>query len=139
MPVVNTPHDPKLKKAMEEIKPILEKYGVGAAITLVSKTHSEYLYKLPKWSCVAITDRGFSIYSKKEDYDSVEHQHEIVETTTALIAQIRDLGGQTFMLFDGCLKELGEHFEILHVPFYKPEFAGESGAKRSDQDDAEKG
>lgn len=93
-------YDPELKEAMARIKHILEDHQVGAAITLVSKSHSEFLYHLPKWSCIAWTDRGLSIYSQERFHRSKEDQKRNQEESFHIVYQIRDIAAQTFMLFE---------------------------------------
>lgn len=111
-------YDPKLKKAMEEIKAILKNYDIGGAITLVSKTHSEYLYDLPTWSCVAFTDRGLSIYSQERHFKSKNEQKENQEVSFHVFYQIRDIAAQTFMIFEECTKAIKQNANVEHQSFY---------------------
>jgi hypothetical protein len=118
-------HDPKLKEAMEEIKVILRKYDVGASVTLVSPTHSEFLYELePTWSCVRFTNDpkgqpALRFTATLERYGSAEKRQEAAELTTHMLLQIRDLGGKTFMTFEEVRKQLERFFKIDHKPFSK--------------------
>lgn len=108
--------DPKLKIAMEEIKDILLKHEIAGAITLVSKTHSEYLYHFPKWSCVSMSDRGLSAYSQKRFYPNAEAQKENVEQSLHIVFQIRDIAAQTFTWFDRFTQMIREKIDIEHRP-----------------------
>lgn len=111
-------YDPKLKAAMEEIKQVIKKYEIGGAITIASKTHAEFLYELPAWSCVSFTDRGLSIYSQKSHFRSIDEQRENQEASFHVIYQIRDIAAQTFMLFEKCTKGIEQHANVEHKPFH---------------------
>jgi len=55
--------DPKLKAAIEEIKPILQKYDVAALVVLSSEDALEYLFEIePSWSCMHIEKRPDGLF-----------------------------------------------------------------------------
>jgi len=116
----NLPYDPDLKEAMLKIQEIMDEYKIGGSITLASKTHAEFLYHFPKWSIVQLVKpSGVRIRSKRKDFDSKEEQHKINEESCHLVARVRDMSGQAFMIFENIFKQLDDHFDIEHEPFSK--------------------
>jgi hypothetical protein len=116
-------HDPKLKEAMAEIKNVLNKHDLAGQVTLVSKTHSEFYWKIdPTWSCakpepaesgkVAIRFRA-----TKKDIPDKEERRKLAELTLHLLCQIRDLNAQNFMVFDELLNQLGKVIDFEHKPY----------------------
>ena len=88
--------DEKLKTAMEEIKGVLKKYDIGAAVVLASETHMEYLNEItPTWSCCwfeKLPDGtlGLRIRSQREDYPSLAAQKKCTEDTVGMIMGFAD-------------------------------------------------
>ena len=115
--------DPKLKMAMEEIKRILVKYDIAAQITLVSPTHSEFLYHvLTSWSVVVWNEDSIRFKSKRADFKNKKEQNYKTNSTVHMLLQIRDIAGQTFMILDKIKTQLDKHMKIEHKPFqgFKP-------------------
>lgn len=115
-------YDPNLKMAMLEMERTCKRYNIGAALLLVSTTHSEYGYLLPPWSCVSWeTDpEGQTVLrfrSHHTSYESKEAQRLEQDKTAHLLFQLRDLGGQTFMMFDEVCAQLQKVLDIEHHPF----------------------
>lgn len=107
--------DEKLKEAMAEIKMICRKHDIGACITLVSKTHSEYRYEMPKWSVAQlVSGGGVHIRAKREDFPSDETKHAACELTAHLLCQIRDLNALSFLNMEQILKTLEPYWKIEH-------------------------
>ncbi len=116
--------DPKLKEAMEDMKVILKKYDIGAHISLVSPTHSEFLFHIsPTWSCAKFEDDGKAIRFKATEISegSKEARHKTQELTLHLLLQIRDLSGQSFMTMEKIQTELKKHIDFEHKPFSQGE------------------
>jgi hypothetical protein len=115
--------DPHLRKAMAEIQKLLRRYRIGGAITLVSKTHAEYAYQFPYWSVIQPErgpggEEGIRIRSFKTYYRSKEEQREAMAASLHCLLQMRDIGGQTFVVMDDLRKQVEEHLgTIEHVPF----------------------
>ena len=118
----NPGYDANLKMAVIEMERILARYQIGGALLLVSKTHSEYAYRLPVWSCAQFeTDpdgkTALRFRSHHSSYGSKEAQHQAQENTAHLLFQLRDLGGQTFLVFQQVCAQLEQTMDIEHHPF----------------------
>ncbi len=63
-------YSPKLKKAMAEIKKVLDEYDIAGSIVIHTPGFSEYLDHLtPSYSCAKMEPNGtLRIRAKKEDY-----------------------------------------------------------------------
>ena len=69
--------DQKLKKAMEEIKFILDRYDIAGTVALSTNKDLEYLYRLtPSWSIVTVEEEtGYvGVKALRKDYSSKEEQ-----------------------------------------------------------------
>jgi hypothetical protein len=117
---MRTPFDPKLKEAMEEIKPILKKYDCMGALFLVSPTHAEYLYHLDaSWSVIKFEyprpdQVGFRIRSKKEDFPSKEAQHFATESTVHFLTSCLQFGRKLQHEMGELVTLLGKHMKIAY-------------------------
>ncbi len=112
--------DPNLKMAAEEMKEILKKYDIGGHITLVSPTHSEFMFAIsPSWSCARFTADTNQIHFKatQEMFGSKEECKKAQERSLHLILQIRDMGAQAFHVMENVRVQLSKFFDIDHVPF----------------------
>lgn len=110
--------DPKLKEAAAEIKGILMKHDIGGYVMLVSKTHSEYMFRLDtKWSGIKNVDNQFSIEIKKANYKTIELFRETKALTQHLIHQIRDLSALGFSHMERLIAQVSEHIPVDHESF----------------------
>lgn len=50
--------DPQLAECKERVKEIIDEYGFGSIIILISPTHGESAFNFPKWTGVAMTTQG---------------------------------------------------------------------------------
>lgn len=120
-------YDPKLKEAMEEIRSVLKKYDIAGAVTLASPTHSEYMNEIsPSWSCARIetTPEGKKSVRFKAtiaEYGSKESRDAAALATVHMLLQIRDIGGQTYQMFDAIAEQLEGQMIITHKPFHTGE------------------
>lgn len=64
-------YSPKLKKAMEEIKHIIKRYDIAAAVVLHTPGNAEYYFNVsPSYSCAKINGNELRIRSRvNEDYN----------------------------------------------------------------------
>jgi len=118
--------DPRLKQAMAEIRALCRRYDIGGQITLVSKSHAEFGYFFPTWSVVQPEkgpegQEGIRIRSFKEYYSSAQAQHDAMEESLHCLYQIRDIAGQTFMMFENLTAQVEEvsGLNIEHQPFHE--------------------
>lgn len=66
-------YSPKLKKAAEEIKQILNKYDIAANVILHTPGHTEYLLHItPTYSCAWLENDMVRFRARKEDYNGNE-------------------------------------------------------------------
>jgi len=114
------PYDPKLKEAMAEIKVILKKHDIAGAVSLVSETHSEYLYDFPSWSGIKLTGDGLKMDIKHKDFKAKADFNEAATIAMHVLHQIRDIGGKSFMIFEKVINTIIEKtgIEVEHEPFH---------------------
>lgn len=63
-------YSPKLKKAADEIKLILNKYDIAANVILHTPGHSEYLlHIIPSYSCAWLENGMVRFRARKSDYN----------------------------------------------------------------------
>jgi len=111
-------YDPKLRKAMAEIKIILVKYDIGAFVTLESKMHSEFqLFIEPSWSLARfLIKKGIPVGI----HFKVRKAHpKDTDATAGMLYSIRDLCGKTFLQMEQLSRQLEESVKVIHVPFGK--------------------
>ena len=83
--------DEKLKKAMEEIKFVLQKYDIAATISLSTESDLEFLYRLDtSWSIVSSNNDEVRITALAEDYPSKEQQKKAVEDSANMLLGLRE-------------------------------------------------
>jgi hypothetical protein len=103
--------DTKLKVAAEEIKEILKKYDIAAAVVLHTPGHGEYFVQLnPSYSCAYMyNDNEVRFYSKKADYKTVDEQVQKQADTSNMLRLLTDCTAFNF----GSLNFLSEQFDKL--------------------------
>lgn len=110
--------DPKLKEALEEIKPILNKYDCMAAMVLVSPTHSEYLNHLTaSWSVMKIEtspggESAIRFRSKLEEWPSKEAQRRATECSVHTITTVIEWTRMQNAAFRSVVQVLRSHMKI---------------------------
>lgn len=81
-------YSPKLKKAMEEIKEILQKHDIAATVTLHTEGHAEYLNHItPSYSCAKMDEQTgrFELRARKIHYSNeAERQNKLMATANML-------------------------------------------------------
>lgn len=103
---------------MAEIVQIIERYDIGGSVTLASKTHSEFRYQFPSWSCVSLVENGIRVKALKKDYDSIDDWHRTMELSFHVLYQMRDIAAQTFMMVEDLNKKIEGKIEVQHEPYY---------------------
>jgi hypothetical protein len=116
-----TPFDPKLKAAAEEIKEILKKYDAQGTMLLVSPSHAEFLFHVDtSWSVLKVeVDAAdpehyqlIRFRSKREDFPSKEAQIAAVTATVHGITSTLQFGRLVQQRMQELLDELGKHMKI---------------------------
>jgi len=84
-------YDPKLKKAMEEIKAIMHDAGIGGVVILHRPGFVEYLNKIdPPYACINIDNLStLKIRAKKDMYaGGAEERNQVLADTANLLATV---------------------------------------------------
>lgn len=108
-------YSPKLKTAMERIKPILKEYDICATIVLHTPGFSEYLTKVDSaYSCAKFEGDFLRIKAKlQEDFDGDKDAwNEKVTDTVNMIQHFADVSANTSMSMYDLLDKLKESVEI---------------------------
>lgn len=113
--------DPKLKTAMREIMDILDRHDIAGQITLVSKTHSEFRFKLdPSWSVAKLVKQGLGWAIRfrltKQDIPDDDERTEIGGMTIHILAQMRDISEQNYLAMSAALAQLATQLDFVHTP-----------------------
>jgi hypothetical protein len=113
--------DPRLQKALNEVKQVMARYGLAGACMLVAETEAAFTYRMhAPWSAMRSdpgTPLGFRFRAVSAD-EGKEKTHKRVEGAMHTICQLTDFGYQTAQWMEDMqmmLRELGIDFE--HTPF----------------------
>lgn len=83
-------YSPKLKKAMEEIKAIVEKHDIAAVVVLTEPGHSEYLQKVnPSFSCARFEAGSLRITAKASEIGK-QKRDELLTNTSNMFKLLAD-------------------------------------------------
>jgi protein tyrosine phosphatase (PTP) superfamily phosphohydrolase (DUF442 family) len=114
-------HDPKLQKALDEVRQVMARYGLAGAVMLVSDQEAAFSYKMDApWSALRYEPGlplGFRFRAKSNE-DGKEKTRSRVEGAMHTICQISDFGEQTTAWMEDMklmLRRAGIDFE--HTPF----------------------
>lgn len=117
-------YSPKLKKAMAEIRQVLEKYDVGGMVVLHDAGgHTEFLGKLdPSFSVAWVEDGGVRIRARlNEDFGGdKEKWTKAVGDTVGMFSNFEDVGLMLLEQNHRILEMLEKHVEI--TPTGPPNF-----------------
>lgn len=107
-------YDPKLREAMKEIVQVLNKYDCGALVSLHSLIGSEFrMHMEPTWSMIRLIDGGEKAHIKFR-----WKEKERMNGTAGMLCSMRDIGALFFGQADNLVKQMEQHSEIEHTPFY---------------------
>jgi hypothetical protein len=110
--------DQTLKQAVEEIRAICKHHNIGAALSLVSPTHSEWAYIIPPWCRVQMFPTGeVRIRIKESEFSSRDAAYEAATLTAHYLLQLRDLGYKTYREMEMLAERLAKYLEIDHTPY----------------------
>ena len=115
---MNPTYDPKLKELAAKIEALCQEYSAGAFISLISKTHGEFRYVLPKWTSLleTISAAGLPmvrLLHKKE----LGHTHEQAELTAHFLFSLRDTAALCFSFCEKFIEKIDEKWKPEHEPF----------------------
>ena len=104
----SAPFDPKLRKAMREIRVVMDKHDIGGFVGLFSQGHAEFLNHIePTWSMAR--------YKRDEQGNPIgirlkvrKKLRERSEATVGMFANMRDLAAMFFGHADGFIKEISK-------------------------------
>ncbi len=114
-------YSPKLKKAMEEIRDVLNKHDIGAYVVLHTPGHSEYLLKIdPTYSCARFDGDHVRIKALRKDFPNKQAWEEKVAGTSNMLSLLGSVGGRTAVAILDISKQLdkivdAEHFDGGHT------------------------
>lgn len=109
-------YDPKLKIAMNEIREVLIRHGIGAVVCLHGeKQISEFMHFIdPPYSC-AYWDKskgGLRIKAKLSEYPSREEWEKTMGATVNMLVHFRNFGERVNLIFSQVLNKLSEQVDI---------------------------
>ena len=113
-------YSPKLKKAMEEIKAVLDKHDIAGSIVLHTPGHGEFLMKInPSYSCAFIDhlpggQQGIRFRSRlQEDHQGdAAKRHKAQEDTANMFDIMSSAVGQEALKYMDAMDLLKEHLDI---------------------------
>lgn len=116
-------YDPKLKKAMEQIKAVLEEHDIGASVVLHSPGFGETFMKVdPSYSCAFIQEdtegrQGVRVRTRlQEDYNGdAAKRNKAQEDTVNMFSIMSEQVGKQALNFMEVMKLLESKFEITHT------------------------
>ena len=106
-------YHPKLKKAIAEIKDILDKYDIAGVVVIHTPGHSEYLTKInPSYSCgTLIEGKGLHMKAKLADFNGdKEAMHNTVQDTVNMIHHLAEVTGLKGYEFIQIKEQVDEYF-----------------------------
>lgn len=118
--------DPKLAKAMTEIKAVMDKYECGGFAVISSREATEYELHFPKWSAAqfdTVTEvvttpgggqhQGVGIRVKSKGAVGTE-EHKRLESSVHLVMSVRDTCGLMAEQMHRVVMMLMRHMDIEH-------------------------
>jgi len=113
-------YDPKLRIAMNDIKKILEQYGIAGIIILHSDMQcAEFLHHIsPPYSAARwMGDMGIHVRAKLADFGGDKAtRNKVINDTVNMALTFRDLSAQAFSLFDALVNTLKTQIDIDDTP-----------------------
>lgn len=122
--------DLKLKVVAEEIKDILKKHDVAGAIALHLPGYGEHFIHInTSYSCAYIyEDNSIHIYSKKEDYSSIQEQGEKQAKTANMFKILTEVTARNFSVLEKVSDTLDKAVNAVHSrEIYTPNKSKENG------------
>ena len=110
-------HSPHLKKAMVEIKEVLDKYDIAGIVAIHAPGFSEYLVKIdPSYSCAKPVEGGIRIRAKVSDFqgDLGKRDLKLAATSNMFNLLTQTIAVVTLPLMETS-KELDEKLGAVHT------------------------
>lgn len=111
-------YSPKLKMAMEEIKAIIKKHDIAAAIVIHTPGHSEYLNALnPSYSCMEYGGRGKVTFKTKSSHygGDKKKRDQMAKDTSNMLHAIGMTAGQQAMTIIELSKFFDDFIKAEHT------------------------
>lgn len=113
--------DPKLQKALDEVKRVMARYGLAGACMLVSENEAAFTYGMhAPWSAMrpdASTPLGFRFRAKSAE-EGKERTERCVLGAMHTICQLHDFGFQTETWMEDLMIMLRDAgIDFSHTPF----------------------
>lgn len=107
---------PKLKVAAEEIKAILKKHDIAAAIVLHTPGHAEFVLEIePSYSCAKLIPNGVHFKAKREDYNDELKRNQVVSDTVNMLSLLSDVTAQNAMNLITVAEQLEKILDVEHI------------------------
>ena len=102
-------YNPRLKKAADEIKLILQKYDIAANVILHTPGHSEYLLHItPTYSCAWLENDMVRFRARKQDYNgNAMMRDKKIADTLNMLRLLSDTAGKNAL----ALMEVADQFD----------------------------
>lgn len=110
------PFSPKLKSAMDDIRKIIERYDIGAAVVLHTPGNSEYaLFVEPSYSCAKLENRGVRFKAKAKDFPGgAKERQQKVEDTANLMNLLASTSGNVSLALMDISQNFDKHIGADH-------------------------
>lgn len=109
-------YSPKLKKAAEEIKEILEKYDIAAIVALHSPGFSEYVTSIsPTYSCAKVLDGGAGIHFKTTHLPTKSAKSQMIKDTANMFHLLGVTACMETLKMKQCSEVFNDKFDIEHL------------------------
>jgi len=110
-------YNPTLKKAMEEIKQILQKYDIAGQAVLHSPGHSEYMIHItPTYSCAWFENNGVRFRATKKDYNGNEMiRNQKIKDTSNMLALLSETTAKNALSLLAVSKKLDQIIGSNHT------------------------
>ncbi len=110
---------PKLKRAMERIKKILEEEDVAGLCVIHEPGFSEYYLKLdPSYSCCKFDGKGVKIRAKKEELGKEKRDKMLADTSNMLYHLTQTTGSVIYPFFQ-ISEDLDKQLNAEHIDLKK--------------------
>ena len=112
-------YDPKLKELAARIEALCKEYDAGAHVALVSQTHAEFRFSLPKWaSLYEETDAQGQVLIRLKHKKADGDTHERAELTAHFLHSVADISLNCLRFVGKFLEVTDEKWKTEHKPWH---------------------